>query len=261
MKALHAVLLTSFTLLLWVSRAEAHDLVLIPASPNALIIKFGHPGKYHIPNPEKLLQLNAYLADNAAPVSVLNGFRGSSADSATVDLTNLTKNHAVLIVAGQYDNGYFSNSRNQYFNTSKIHLPGAQDSGSFFKFGKALFPASGSGAYGRKLGEQLEIVPMTDPFKIQPGQKLPVKVWYDGKPLVNAGVEIGDGQTQLAEKDIPRYQTGAAGIASVPITKPGLQIIAVDYQTRPRFPALSDHDDYSATLAFVVAEHQLHGQP
>ncbi|MBV9498514.1 MAG: DUF4198 domain-containing protein [Acidobacteriaceae bacterium] len=169
-------------------------------------------------------------------------------------MSRYSHGHQVLFVSGEYDNGYFaSDSAGKYFNTSKLHLPGSKDSGYFFKFAKAIFPAATSGgSFSRNLGEQLEIVPQSDPFKTLPGQIFPVKVLYFGKPLAGIGVEIGDGQTKLKEEEIARYKTNTAGVALVRIARRGLQVIGVDYRTQPRFPQLSDHDDYGATLSFVL---------
>ena len=79
---------------------------------------------------------------------------------------------------------------------------------------------------------------------------------YEGKPIVGIGVEIGDGKTQMNEEDIPRYKTDSQGVAHLPISHGGLQLIAVDYRTPPLVPQLSDHDDYGASLVFLLPEHR-----
>jgi uncharacterized GH25 family protein len=53
------------------------------------------------------------------------------------------------------------------------------------------------------LGQQPEIIPQTDPFKLKPGEKLPVKILFEGKPIDAIGVEIGDGKTKMKEENIP----------------------------------------------------------
>ncbi len=236
--------------------AHAHDLVLIPNGANGMTLKFGHSGEYTAPDPDRLIELNGYWADSPQPVALLSRIAEGNAEESKVDLTSVAQHGDLLIVSGEYDNGYWSTvNGKKYWNTSKVHLPHEKDSGSFFKFAKALFSAAGgTGAFDRKLGEQLEIVPTTDPFKVSPGQKLAVELIYLGKPLPDVGVEVSDGVTKLKEDDIPRYKTDSRGIAMVPITKPGLQILTVDYRTAPRCPELSDHDDYSASLVFFVGK-------
>ncbi|HZP44393.1 MAG TPA: DUF4198 domain-containing protein [Candidatus Binataceae bacterium] len=252
MKVLAAVMAM---LTLGAGAARAHDLVLLPEGRERVTVKFGHPQEYAAPDAEKLIELMGYFAGGGAPVSLLSAVGGATADHVTVDTGRYGKGHELLLVWGEYDNGYFaSDAAGRYFNTSKLHLPAARDSGAFFKFAKAIFPAAEAGGeFSRVLGEELEIIPQSDPFKTAPGAELPVKVLYRGKPLAGVGVEIGDGQIRIAEAAIPRYQTNPAGIARVPIGKAGLKIIAVDYRTPPRFPQLSDHDDYGATLSFVLS--------
>jgi nickel transport protein len=221
---------------------------------SSLILELGHPAEYSFPEPDRLIQLNVWMTGNEKPVSLLSGVTKSSTDHTVLDLRAFIAGRSVAIVSGQYDNGYWITlPGDQHFNTSKLHIPGAIDSGAFFKFGKALFPSvSVNDGYDRKLGELLEIIPLEDPFKVHPNQKLPVEVLYMNKPLPGVGVEIGDGRTKMKEEDIPRFKTDARGIALVPISKPGLQIMAVDYRTPPRSPQLSDHDDYSACLVFKI---------
>lgn len=238
--------------------ADAHDLVLIPTGPQSLTLEFGHPAEYRAPDPERLIRLNAWMAGDNQPTSIISGLVKSPADHSTLDLEPFSAGHAVEIIWGQYDNGYWVTlPGDKHLNTSKVHMPNATDSGAFFKFGKVLFPvASADATFGRRLGEQLEIVPVADPFQVHPGQKLPVTVLYEGRPVAGIGVEIGDGKTQIKEEDIPRYKTDSQGIARLPIDHGGLQVIAVDYRTPPLVPRLSDHDDYGACLVYFLPERR-----
>ncbi|MGH7837946.1 MAG: hypothetical protein ACREQC_08995, partial [Candidatus Binataceae bacterium] len=68
-----------------VQKIAAHDLVLIPAGPNTLTLKFGHPQEYEAPNREKLIKLDLYLAGDEPPVSILSGVTKSTADYPTID--------------------------------------------------------------------------------------------------------------------------------------------------------------------------------
>ena len=237
--------------------AHAHDLVLIPVGPSGLTLEFGHPGEYQVPDSDRLIHLNAWLIGGGNPVSILGGITKSIGGHTTLDIRSFTAGHAAALVWGEYDNGYWVTlPGDRHFNTSKLHMPNSIDSGAFYKFGKALLPAaSASGAFDHKLGQRLEIVPTRDPFKSRPGGKLPVEVLYLGKPLPGIGVEIGDGLTKMREEEIPRYKTDIHGIALLPIRKAGLQIVAVDYRTAPRFPELSNHDDYGASLVFSIGNH------
>jgi hypothetical protein len=53
-------------------------------------------------------------------------------------------------------------------------------------------------------------------------------VKFNGKPLVNAGVEVTDSATKTAECQ-PKFMTKAAGVAEVPIGRAGVNVVSVDY--------------------------------
>jgi len=76
-------------------------------------------------------------------------------------------------------------------------------------------------------------------------------VRYDGKPLSDVGVEIGDGVTPAKENAIKRYKTDNHGIPRLPISRRGLQLIAVDYDVPSATPAITMQDAYTATLVFT----------
>ena len=235
--------------------AGAHDLVLLPSGKDELLIRFGHPGEYEPADLPRLFKLDAYARGEDKAISLLEVKPVQMGVDWLIErLGQLTGGKPVMIVTGQYDNGYWTSiTPEKYFNTSRAILPAGKDAGHYLKFGKGLFPAVGE-AFNRVVGQQLEIIPQRDPFKVKPGEKLPVKVIFEGKPLAGAGVEIGDGKTRMKEEDIPRYQTDRDGVVELPISHGGLQLIAIDHQTAPLHPDLCNHDDYSASLAFLISE-------
>jgi len=88
-------------------------------------------------------------------------------------------------------------------------------------------------ATGKPLGLKLEIVPLQNVFEVKVGQKLPVKVLLDGKPLPNVEVE------SIEHKKTAK--TDAKGIAEVPLSAEGLKVITA----RHRMP-LKDNPDVDA---------------
>ncbi len=237
--------------------ALAHDLVLIATGSQSLSIEFGHPQAYQSPDPDKLIHLDAYVAGQWSPLSLLGALPKECGGQTILELQPLLQGRKVLMVSAEYDNGFWSaNSPTRYFNTSKVQLAHSKDSGYFLKFAKALFPAAAlNRAFEHALGMELEILPLNNPFRIRTGDTLPVQILWRGKPIASLGVEVGDGRTRISESNIPRYKTNENGIALVPISQAGLQVIAVDYRTPPRFPQLSDYDDYGASLTFFVPDH------
>jgi len=67
----------------------------------------------------------------------------------------------------------------------------------------------------RVIGHRLKIVPQADPFSLKAGEKLPVLVLFDGKPLAGEEVEAGD-ETVLMWPDLEKPKTNAKGMAMMP---------------------------------------------
>jgi uncharacterized GH25 family protein len=57
------------------------------------------------------------------------------------------------------------------------------------------------------LGHDPELVPLSDPAEVTPGQSLKLRVLFHGKPLAGGEIERGDGVTAVPERDIPRFVT------------------------------------------------------
>jgi nickel transport protein len=232
---------------------RAHDLVLIPSGDLTLRIKFGHPQEWELASTDRLYRLDAYApgakADSWLKRITKDGIylvARSNSPASTVSGT--------WIIAGSYDNGFWVKvGEDTHYNTDKLECPGGKESGHFLKFAKGLLVhGTSSNDYQRRIGLRVELIPMADPFSLRLGQSLPVKALYEGKPMAQVGLEIGDGETKIKEEDIPRYKTDAQGIAQVPITRGGLEVIAIDYKTPSRTPDAADEDNYSSTLTFTL---------
>jgi nickel transport protein len=230
----------------------AHELVLLPQGKDDVLIRFGHRGEYEPADLHKIFRLDAYVEGQPEAVSLLD-LKPEKADVDWLDrhLTESTGGKAVTMVTGSYDNGYWTSvTKGTNFNTSKILLPNGHESWHTMKIGKGLFPAIGKN-FNLVTGQPIEIIPQSDPFKVKPGETLPVKVLFQGKPLEGIDLEIDDGKTKMKE-EIPRYKTDADGIAQLPITHGGLQLITTEYEARPLHPDLCDRDAYNASLAFTI---------
>jgi nickel transport protein len=219
---------------------HAHDLLLLPASNGKkfeLRIRFGHPGEWELAEIHRLYSLTAY-APGADGISWLEtAFAPDGVDLlAKRDLASMPR-PGTWVITGSYDNGFWVHVNDKtIFNTDKKEYPFAKTSGHYLKYAKALFVQGNASAdYKRRVGCRLELVPLSDPFALKTGQSLAVQAFYEGKPLVGVGLEIGDGKTKMKEEDIPRYKTNADGVAQVPITHGGLEVIAVDYRWTPSF--------------------------
>jgi uncharacterized GH25 family protein len=246
------------SVLIAVSSASAHDVWItveqISTGQVRAIVHHGHPGDRKTPDSDKLFELNVFALGHATR-SLLPGITSASQGSIPVLITEPAAiESGMALFAARYDNGFWVKTPNGFRNTSKLQVPSAEDSLLSMKFAKALFQTSAaeSQGYGKILGHRLELVPLGNPFMAKPGEELQIRVYFDGKPLVGIEVETGDGITPMEEKDIPRFKTDNQGIAAVPISKWGPQLLVVDYILPSTYPALAARELYNATLSFVL---------
>ena len=104
--------------------------------------------------------------------------------------------------------------------------------------------------YATRTGQRLEILPMADPVAMQPGEKLGVRVEFDGKPLEGALLKAWhkrNGQTLII-----RAKTAADGTASFDLPYAGSWMISVVHMV----PAVGvkdiDWDSLWGNLSFSI---------
>jgi uncharacterized GH25 family protein len=97
-----------------------------------------------------------------------------------------------------------------------------------------------------------------NPATLCAGEALPVLVPLGGQPLAAAGIEMGNGDTAIAEDKIVRYTTDTAGIAMVPLLRTGLNVIVVGAERNNDGSLLpkervggADRSAFVATFSFV----------
>lgn len=241
------------------SAVTAHDVWVTVDHDQAgnlrAMVHHGHPGDRKIPDSDKLFELDTIGPDHVRR-SLLPGIQSVHQTNVPILLTAPLpiSQESVLLLAAQYDNGYWVETPLGFRNTSKRQVPNAPASLYSMKFAKALVRLSPgkSELYQARVGHRLELVSLNDPFSVKPGEAIKVSVYFEGKPLVGAEVESTDGLTPMDEKDIPRYQTDAQGIAMVPITRSGPYLLVVDHALPPAHPELAAKDRYNATLSFIL---------
>ena len=238
-----------------VQSAFAHDVWLTvggKASNRRAVVNYGHPDDPPPAVADKIVDLVAINAKRR--VSLLAGIEPKSEKGILVVETKPFADDTHMLLAARYDNGFWVKLPDgSYRNATRRLVPDAADSMWSVKFAKAL---TGSGApWDTVLGQELEIVPLSDPAKTGIGQTLHLKVLFHGKPLAGAEVERGDGVTAVAEKDIPRFSTDADGVAAVPLVKAGPHLLVIDHKVTPSAsPDQANADLYNATLWFNVAK-------
>lgn len=102
----------------------------------------------------------------------------------------------------------------------------AEERRTYAKYAKTLLRiGSGQGVetlYRKSLGHRLEIIAEADPYSLKPGESLPVRLLFDGKPLSGARVVVGSTATATAtQSNMPGVRTDAEGRARVNLDKSG----------------------------------------
>lgn len=103
----------------------------------------------------------------------------------------------------------------------------------------------------KPLGLPLEIVPLTDPFSRKVGDALKVRVLFDGKPLADANLgwdHPGDGHDPAGTA-----RTDAKGEALIPVARAGLMTIRLTHMTRPKTKDY-EWESFWTTLTFRIPE-------
>jgi uncharacterized GH25 family protein len=219
--------------------AQAHDLWLT-AGAGRVEIRHGHPGDVSMPDKARLFDLAATSVGNKT-ASILDQLAVADATlSAPIP-------KAASMVSARYDGGFWVKTTQGYRNTNRRNLPDNVKSLWSQKFAKLLL--SGEGAT-RPVGHRLELVPLSDPFRLKAGEPLRLRVDYAGKPLADADVEVSDGKTKT---DTPRKaKADAQGIAIINLPA-GEVLLTVTHSVPGSFPDLAAEDWMAAALSFVRA--------
>lgn len=102
-----------------------------------------------------------------------------------------------------------------------------KSSGKYEKFAKTLLnPAHGDASYAKPLGQELEIVPLTNPADLKPGSPLTVQILLRGKPVADAQVGLTyDGFSKDQDAYAFKTKTDAQGKAVFTVDKPALWMV------------------------------------
>ncbi len=232
--------------------ASAHDIWITttgPADARRAVVNYGHPFDRPPTVADKIIDIFAITANGQQ--SLIKGLTTERDGQWLVAETTPFQDDGRTLLAVRYDNGYWIKDADGYRNATNREVPDALESLWSVKFGKAL---TGPGApWGKILGHELEIVPLSDPLTVKPGQTLRLRVLFRGKPLAGGKIERGDGITSVPEDDIPRFATDSDGVAAIPIVKTGPMQLVIDHEVSPSAtPRLAGKDMFNATLWYKI---------
>lgn len=111
------------------------------------------------------------------------------------------------------------------------------------KYGKSIIVVGkGNEIINRPLGHRIEIVPLKNPSEVKPGDSIPVKVLFEGKPL-STHVYATYAGYYSEDEPFPFFtKSNKKGVAYIRISQPGIWMIVSNHKV-----------DFSASLTFKVA--------
>ena len=124
--------------------------------------------------------------------------------------------------------------------------------GKYEKFAKTMLnPAANDGLYKKVLGHDLEIVLLTNPADIKAGDDIKAEVLLNGKPVKAPLGLTYDGYSAEQDAYMAKAETGADGMASFKVTKPGLWMLRTEV-TEKLTDGSADKRNMRATYVFPV---------
>ncbi|MBX6423111.1 DUF4198 domain-containing protein [Thermosulfurimonas sp. F29] len=113
------------------------------------------------------------------------------------------------------------------------------------KYAKAIIVVGQNlkGSFTEPLGYRLEIIPLKNPALIKPGEELPVRIMFDGKPLSTFVYATYAGYWSEKEPFPVITRSDARGIARIKIARPGVWMVVCNHRV-----------DFSASLTFEVRD-------
>jgi uncharacterized GH25 family protein len=106
------------------------------------------------------------------------------------------------------------------------------------------------GAFGRRTGQTLEIVPLKDPLGMKPGDALPVEVLFKGRPLPGALVKLWSRRGE--QFDMSTTRTDASGKTITTLSSSGTWMVSVVHMVPNTDGQGQQWDSHWGNLTFAV---------
>jgi uncharacterized GH25 family protein len=146
----------------------------------------------------------------------------------TLDGVAELKKNGSAIIAGHRKGMVWTETAQGWKQASKKGLSGVISSGKYEKFGKTLINTTkDDDGYSKVIGDKLEIVPLSNPALVAPGDYMDFKILFDGKPLSTEIYATYHGFTKNPNTYAYFTKSNDEGIAKVKITHPGTWMVRV----------------------------------
>jgi len=147
------------------------------------------------------------------------------------------------LVAVAFNNGYWVETAEGWENISKQEVDNYISSSHTYKYTKALYNWSSS--FQQPVGLPLEIIPLSNPMNLQPGQKLDVQILYEQEPLSRLKVTYNGADGEIIETD-------QNGIATITLSNSELHYLEANHRYAVENNPKTDAVAHSSTLTFEL---------
>ena len=227
------LLVSILSLLTMSTNALAHDLWLEPED-GAFLLRYGHRGHEALPLEASKLQTLMCRKDSGVPQNLVK--------SAVAAPRQISLKASCTLLSAFFDGGFWSLTPDGEKNLPKNKVPDAVKSWRSKQFAKWV--DSHSPLANQPLGDEFEIVPVTDLAKAKTGGRATFRILLAGKPLSGA---------TLAIDHKPLAETDDQGEARISIRGHGRESVSVSYRRMVK-TAEADSEVLEASLTFEVAQ-------
>jgi uncharacterized GH25 family protein len=213
-------------------RADAHDFWLEPQNGEYLL-RYGHHGAESLP----------LTSDKVRTLSCRKG-KGAKVDlraAAVVSPKELRVKASCVLVSAFMDGGYYSLTPDGEKNLPKNKVPDAVKSWRSKQFAKWIDTRSPLAS--QPLGDEFEIVPVTDLARVKAGDKATFRILLAGKPVEGAVVAVDHK---------PLGETDDDGEVRVKIRASAVESVSASFRRAIR-AAEADSEVFEANLSFEVS--------
>lgn len=224
--------LLALTLLLTPAATRAHELRLERHGPE-LVLRFGHAGERHDLAADRVQSLRCREEGAATPRELRA--------SATVSAQELRVSARCQAASAAFDGGFWSLTPDGEKNLPRTQVPGAVRSWASRQFAKWIDP--GTPGASAPLGDALEILPGEGLTRARRGDKVTLRVLFEGRPASGAIVTV-------AHKTIG--ETDDRGEVRLRIRSRDVETIGATLR-RPNASPEAEEQVLEATLTFEVA--------
>lgn len=236
----HAKYAMALMAALMAGQAAAHGMWTEERRGNIEVI-YGHGAEDNAFDPKKIS--GAWAADH-------HGGRIPVTVERLEDHARLKPLASAAVLSVALDNGYWTQAPDkQWLNVGETKVPGALDSGHYYKYSLAVLEEGAKLPALDKL--KLAIVPQRDPLSVEVGKALEVQVLVDGKPAADVEL-IAD---YVNNPDEVAATTDKQGKAKVTVRNHGLNVIAASTTVPSEDPDARVRGMFSS-LSFVSAKHE-----